>query len=218
MISFADAKIAFELGGSAIALFDKLYPRIMRALTGHDPTGEPSIKIEKRDGSLVAEKNGKPHGQVTYEDLMNRLSPEDVSHIRMYEQSMTNYADTIEKAYPELALLPAIEKAQTEVRLKQMVRSMHQDLLGVLGFIETIGLDLEDHYSRMHDLIKKWINSNGFHGASPIPTSADARSARRVAVAPKHTSAARLQIGTPSHCAHRPDEQRAQAMIGDVFC
>ena len=155
MLTLAEAKVALDVGGAAIALFDKLYPRIWRALTGKEPKTSGSIRVERRGEELVATKDGKSQMQVTYQDLMQRLSPEDVNHIRMYEQSIKNYEAQIEKIYPQLALLPPVQKAQVEVQLKQMVDAMQSDLLGILSFIERIGLDLEDHYSRVYDLIDR---------------------------------------------------------------
>ena|SRR2546425_8606396 len=153
MLGLAEAKVAVDVVAGAIGVVDKLYPRLMRILTGAEPTKEPSIKIEKRDGELVTKKDGIAGQTVSYQELMQRLTPDDVRYIRMYEGSIKNYETQIEQVYPQLALLGPVEKAQTELRLKQMVQAIKKDLLGILGYIQTIGLDLEDHYSRTHDLI-----------------------------------------------------------------
>jgi hypothetical protein len=135
MLTLAEAKLALDAGGVAIKLFDKLYPRIVRVLSGNEPDKESSVRIEKRGDDLIASRHGKPGARVTYQDLMERLSPDDVGHIRMFERSMALYEAQIEKAYPQLAVLPTIERAQTEVRLKQMIGDMQKDLLGILNFI-----------------------------------------------------------------------------------
>lgn len=159
MLGLAEAKLAVDVLGGAIGLFDKLYPRLTRILTGAEPTKEPSIRIEKRGEELVAKKDGSVRKTVTYQELMQRLTPEDVRYIQMYESSIKNYEAQIEQVYPQLALLGPIEKAQTEVRLKHMVQAIKKDLLGILGYIETIGLDLEDHYARTRDLITRTLGA-----------------------------------------------------------
>jgi hypothetical protein len=149
-----EAKIAFDATVSAIALFDKVYPRIRALYTGEKPV-VPSFKIEKQGNEIVGSKNGKALKSVTHEQLMSSLSPDDISHIKMFEKSLKAYSDQIEMVYPKLALLPPIEKAQTELRLKQMTLDMKVDLLGITDFIQKIGFDLEDHYSAAHSLIQR---------------------------------------------------------------
>jgi hypothetical protein len=155
MLGLAEAKLAVDVVAGAIGVVDKLYPRLMRILTGAEPTKEPSIKIEKQGDELVAKRDGVPRQTVSYQELMQRLTPDDVRYIRMYEGSIKNYEAQIEQVYPQLALLGPVEKAQTEMRLKQMVQAIKTDLLGIIDYIQTIGLDLEDHYSRTRDLIAR---------------------------------------------------------------
>jgi hypothetical protein len=159
MLGLAEAKLAVDVLGGAIGLFDKLYPRLTRILTGAEPTKEPSIRIEKHGEKLVAKKDGAVRDTVTYQQLMQRLTPDDVRYIQMYESSIRNYEAQIEQVYPQLAFLGPIEKAQTEARLKQMVQAIRKDLLGILGYVQTIGLDLDDHYSRTRDLIARTLGT-----------------------------------------------------------
>src|SRR5919108_666491 len=96
MLGLGEAKLAIDLLSGAIGVFDKLYPRLTRILTGSEPTKEPSIRIEKRGDELVAKKDGTAHRTVTYRELMECLTPEDVRYIQMYEASIKNYEAQIE--------------------------------------------------------------------------------------------------------------------------
>lgn len=151
----AEAKIAIETVTGAIALFDKLYPRIVQIIQGREPR-PPSIKIERAGEEIVATSDGgTPLKRVTYNELVQKLPPEGIKHIRMFEQSMQNYSDQIESVYPQLALLPPIEKAQTQARLRQMTVNIKADLLGILDFIKKLGFDLDDHYGVAWNLVNQ---------------------------------------------------------------
>jgi hypothetical protein len=149
-----EAKIAIDAVAGAIALFDKLYPKIVGIIQNREPT-PPSLKIESEGETLVAVSNGQELRRVTYQDLMKALPPGGVSHIKMFEDSMENYKAQIEIIYPQLALLPPVQKAQTQVQLQQMTIDIKGDLLGILDFIRSLGFDLDDHYGVAWSIVNR---------------------------------------------------------------
>ena len=58
--------------------------------------------------------------------------------------------------YPQLALaVDPIAKARTEQQLKGIIVAMKGDLVGILDFLCQAGLDLDDHYRNIRDVVAR---------------------------------------------------------------
>lgn len=158
MISLDEAQNFADILNVIISIFDRIYPKLHYLFTGKEYEKEPSIRIEQVEGALVAKKHGVENLRVTYPQLVNLVSRDDLRHIRTFERAMENNLSVIEKEYPEVDLLSTADKAQKKKLLHERVLKIKQDLNAVLEYIELIGLDLEDHYSRA----RHWLSHPDF--------------------------------------------------------
>ena len=142
---------------AGVDLIDKIYGKIVRVLTDdQEVTTRPEEhglqKLETRRDEIVFNDHGQLR-TITAADLA-ALPPEQLSLVRMYEKSMENKAAIFESVYPDLDLeADPVRKAQIKLRLKEIVDGMSQDLTGILDFLRTCGLQLDDHYSRIRHLV-----------------------------------------------------------------
>lgn len=144
---------------AAVGLFDKIADQVERFITKRplsDVPAEHRMSIKEKNGAIVATEHGRETQRITGEDL-NRLPTELLDHVRVYERSMTNHYTVWSSAYPELALLDSpIQKARVEGQLAGVVRAMKVDLDGILGFLESAGISLDDHYRHIRQLVNDY--------------------------------------------------------------
>jgi len=144
---------------AAVGLFDKIADQVERFMTRRplpDVPAEHRMSIKEKNGAIVATEHGRETQRITGEDL-NRLPTELLDHVRVYERSMRNHYAVWSSAYPQLALLDSpIQKARVEGQLAEVVRAMKVDLDGILGFLESAGISLDDHYLHMRQLVNDY--------------------------------------------------------------
>lgn len=145
------ATITAAIGAATagVQLIDKIGDQVVRFLTkGQEPAVpvEHRVKIE-RDGNAIVEKHhGGEVKRISIQDL-EKLPGDQLRHIRTLEKAMENHYTVWESVYPQLALeTNLVAKAKTEQQLKGVVSDMKNDLLGILAFLESAGLYLDDHY------------------------------------------------------------------------
>jgi DNA polymerase I-like protein with 3'-5' exonuclease and polymerase domains len=143
---------------AAIGLFDKIADQIERFITKRpqpDVPAEYRVSISEKDGAIIATERGRETQRITRDDLQ-KLPSELLDHVRVYEKSMQNYYSLWSRVYPELALLDGLQKARTEQQLADLIRAMKVDLDGILGFLESAGLSLDDHYRHIRQLVNDY--------------------------------------------------------------
>jgi hypothetical protein len=113
------------------------------------------MKIQREGDQIVSRVHGQVEKTITAKDLKS-LPPTELRHITTLERSMENHYGTWERVYPELALLDSpVQKAKVEQQLEQVIRSMKADLEGILSFLESCGLHLDDHYMHIRYLVAR---------------------------------------------------------------
>lgn len=156
-MDFATITAAVGAAAAGVELIDKIGDQIVRFLGKDVPglTGTHRAKIE-RDGQAIVQKvHGVETQRITGSDLAN-LPDDLVRHIRVHEKSMENHYAIWESVYPQLALMvDPVAKARTEQQLRGIVVAMKGDLLGILDFLSRAGLDLDDHYRHIRDVVSK---------------------------------------------------------------
>jgi hypothetical protein len=157
-IDIAAVTAAIAAASAGVDLIDRIYYQVRRVINGTpEPTGpdpQHGQKIERQGDELVATGYG-PVQRITGADLA-KLPPNQLRLIRAYEQSMENHVAVWEAVYPQLALeTNKVTKAQDELRLKGIVRDMGRDLTGIIDFLESSGLQLEDHYLEIRALVAR---------------------------------------------------------------
>jgi len=157
------AEIAAVAGilGNAANIIDKIYGRFFERKEGKpppaglSPDAEYSTVIRDAPGqkALVSKNKQGQVDKVTYEELAQRLTPEDMRFIKTHEKTMTSYYEQWEAAYPTLALEDdPIRRKRLEQRLDQVLDALAKELAAILGFIEKAGLQLDDHYYAFRSL------------------------------------------------------------------
>lgn len=156
MVDIATIIAAIGAATSAIELFDKMADQIERFITKRptpDVPKEHRLKIEKSDADIVASSHGQVVQRITAQDLVN-LPPGQLQHIKVLEQSMENHYAVWSQVYPQLALMDSpVQKARVEQRLRGIVVGMKGDLEGILSFLESCGIHLDDHYMHIRHLV-----------------------------------------------------------------
>jgi hypothetical protein len=157
MTDVATVTAAISAATAAVGLFDKIADQVQRFITKQpepDVPREHRMRIEESDGDIVARTRGGAELQrITAADLQN-LPEAQLRHITVLERSMENQYKVWEKVYPDLALLDSpVQKARVEQQLEGVVRDMGKDLEGILSFLESCGVHLDDHYMHIRHLV-----------------------------------------------------------------
>jgi hypothetical protein len=157
MVDLAAITKAISAVTSAVGLFDKIADQIERFITKSPAPSVPKerrMKISEENDAIVSREHGKVTQTITADDLKT-LPESQLRHITVLEKSMENHYSIWEKVYPDLALLDSpIRKAKVEKQLHGIIHDMKGDLEGILSFLESCGLYLDDHYMNICDLVK----------------------------------------------------------------
>jgi hypothetical protein len=156
MIDLALATAAITAATAGVGLIDKIADQIDRFLTKKpEPEVPPQhrLKIERDGDAIVSRYHGQESQRITAADLQ-KLPEAELRHIKVFEQSMENHYAVWEAVHPQQALaVDPVAKAKIDLQLKGIIRDMKRDLNGILGFLERIGLNLDDHYMHIRDLV-----------------------------------------------------------------
>ena len=160
MVDLATVTAAIGAATSAVKLIDMLTDGIERVLTGKKDSSAASKehreKIERDGDAIVSKRDGKECQRITAEELKNKLQENELRYIQALEKSMQGHFAVWNGVYPQLALLSdPIAKTQTQERLKQIIKDMKNDLEGILNFLQSAGLHLDDHYMHVRALVNR---------------------------------------------------------------
>ena len=142
---------------AGVDLVDKIYGKVVHVLTGtKEPPTRPEDrglqKLETKPDSIEFSDHGRLR-TITGADLA-KLPPDELRTVQMYEKAMETKASLFEAVYPTLDLeADPFRRAQADMRLKQLIRDMSRDLVGVLDFLRLCGIQLDDHYGRFRHLV-----------------------------------------------------------------
>jgi hypothetical protein len=159
MVDIVTITAALAAAASAVGLFDKIADQVERFITKQPELSVPPehrMKIEGLGDKIVASVHGQQVWTITGADL-EKLPAEQLRHITVFEKSMQNHYSVWESVYPQLAILDSpVQKARVEQQLGQVVKDMKQDLEGILSFIESCGMYLDDHYMQIRHLVSQY--------------------------------------------------------------
>lgn len=145
-----EAEIGVQSLGSSARIIDQMHIESVINKQPHDSSHVYRVKIESQGRELVGTVGGKVAGRITADDLETRLSKEDLQLVRTLEASMESaYARWVELYPKRFTDRPSAQE------LDQLLNGMKEDLLKILGFLEFLGFDLQDHYSRIRYLVQK---------------------------------------------------------------
>jgi hypothetical protein len=158
MVDLAIITAAIGAASAGVGLIDKIGDQITRFL---GKKSEPAVPTEHRasitrEGDDIVQKHhGVEHERITASDLQ-KLPEAQLRHITVHEKSMENHYSIWAAVYPQLALaVDPIAKAKTEQQLKGIIVDMKKDLVAILDFLTDAGLDLDDHYRHIRDVVSE---------------------------------------------------------------
>lgn len=159
LVMLAEAAAAASVLGNAANIADKIYSRFFEKKTGAEPPDQLKpehstvIKNDETQSALVVSQSGRECARVTYDELAERLSTQEMKYIKTRESVMTGLYKQWEFAYPTLATeMDPIRKVQLTQRLDEVRTALGKEVGNVLSFITKAGLLLDDHYRVFQDL------------------------------------------------------------------
>lgn len=154
-VEVAAVSAAIAAASAGIDLIDKIYYQVRRVLRNEpEPTNPPphAQTIEAQGTAIVSTWRGQVQ-TITGADLA-KLPASQLSMVQAYEKSMESKVAIWEAVYPTLALeTNPVARAQVELQLKEIIKSMSRDLTGIIDFLGSIGLYLDDHYLEIRHLV-----------------------------------------------------------------
>ena len=141
--------------GNGIELVDKLYDQVTSFISKRkvQKSSGHSLTIKSNGSGISAIEHGKVVKTITGTDL-EKLPDAERKHILVYEKSLQNHYDLWAQVYPYRdASADPIVNAKVNQQLKEIIIAMKGDLNGILGFLESMGIYLDDHYLMFRDLV-----------------------------------------------------------------
>ena len=144
---------------AAVGLFDKISDQIERFIQKRPDSSvsaEHRMSIGQDGGDLVAREHGTETQRITSEEL-SKLPEPLLRHVTVLQDSMENHYRIWSSTYPQLALMDSpVQKAKVEAQLDGVIKGMKTDLDGILSFLESAGLYLDDHYLHVRQLVRDY--------------------------------------------------------------
>jgi hypothetical protein len=149
MIELATAVSVAGLLDNAVSALDTVYN------WWKERKGEPPARVElkadpkQQSFKYVRRENGGQTERVvlTYEQLAERISEDDVQTIKSFETRMSQALDQWRKLNAVLNL-PEFDRETTEAKMDKLRRTEICVCLDeIIDLIDFLGIDLEDHYA-----------------------------------------------------------------------
>lgn len=158
-MDIATATAVISTASAAVGLFDKVADQFVRFIgKGSEPSGPPKEhRIQARAGGngLEVQSHGQTIQVIRGEDLKG-LPSDSYSHIKTMEESVRRYYDVWKQVYPHRDDGDLVSNAKVQNQLRDLALKMKDDLAGIVDFLESIGVQLDDHYVIYRDVIKRY--------------------------------------------------------------
>jgi hypothetical protein len=160
MLSIAEIAAIVSATKGAVDIFDKVAGQIKTVLTKRPKEAEGSddrwrYKIRTEGSSIVVKQEERTVQTVTADQLANILSKSDLELIQAYEANMNKYFSRWKAVYAKKdASEDPLVNAITEEQLTDQIVKMKSELLGILGFLQKCGVNLDDHYMHIRHLVE----------------------------------------------------------------
>jgi hypothetical protein len=153
------ANAVIATAGAAVTLFDKVAGQVVRFMRKTpEPPGPPKeveFQVQGKGDALKVEHRGQTLQVIRGEDLAH-LPPDCYRHIKVYEESVQRYYDIWRQVYPHRDDGSLVENAKVNNQLRDLALKMKGDLAGIIDFLESLGVRLDDHYLAYRDVIRHY--------------------------------------------------------------
>jgi hypothetical protein len=114
------------------------------------------FRVETEGKDVVVKEGDHTRQRITGAELSKVLGPNDLALVQAYERKTQDYFDlwTSVKAAKDTSQDPLIN-AKTDAQLKTLILQMKNELLGILSFLQQIGVQLDDHYMHVRSLVEQ---------------------------------------------------------------
>ena len=163
MLSLAEIAAVIAATKGAVDIFDKLAGPIKRVILGQPKFEQAETKdqrwrfrVETEGKDVVVKEGDYTRQTIKGAELAKALGPQDLSLVQAYERKMQDYFDLWTSVYAtkDMSQDP-LANAKTDAQLKKLIASMKGELLGILSFLERIGVQLDDHYMHVRSLVQQ---------------------------------------------------------------
>jgi len=113
-------------------------------LGGHG-VSSPSVTARQTGESIEIRRGSHTINTITAEE-MGQLDPQSQQFIRMHEAALVGFFDEYATVYPTRASGNSAERERAEEKLQALRVGLCQELNSILGFVESMGKQLDDHY------------------------------------------------------------------------
>lgn len=161
MLSPVEIAAVLAATKNAVDIFDKISGQIKGLLTKRPSEAEGGgerwrYKVVADDEQITVRQDGRTIQTLNRSELESRLTPEHLNHIRVYEASMQKYYARWQRLYPKRDdSADALANIKLEDQLTDQVKKMQEDLVGIVDFLQSIGVHLDDHYMEVRGLVAK---------------------------------------------------------------
>lgn len=144
---------------AAVNLFDKVAGQVVRFISRtSEPPGPPkefNFQVGGSGNELEVRTHGRVIQVIRVEELKN-LPADFLEHIQTYERAVKRNYDIWKQVYPHRDDGSLIENAKINNQLNDLALRMKDDLTGIIDFLQSIGVQLDDHYLIYRDVIRRY--------------------------------------------------------------
>ena len=163
MLSPVEIAAVIAATKGAVDIFDKLAGPIKRVILGQPKFEQAEAKdqrwrfrVETAGKEVVVKEGDYTRQTITGAELSKALGPQDLVLVQAYERKMQDYFElwTTVYAAKDMSQDPLVN-AKTDAQLKKLITNMKGELLGILAFLQQIGVHLDDHYMHVRSLVQQ---------------------------------------------------------------
>ncbi|UCV07088.1 hypothetical protein [Dechloromonas denitrificans] len=143
-----------------VDIFDKIAGQVKSVLMKRPKEAEGDedrwrYKISAEGKDIVVKQTDRTIQKITGNQLAEILGPDDLALVRSYEQNMQKYFKRWQAVYSKKdGSQDPLVNAVTEEQLAEQIAKMKDQLLGILSFLQRIGVHLDDHYMHIRHLVE----------------------------------------------------------------
>lgn len=159
MLSPAEIAALVAATKGALDIFDKIAGQVKSVLLKRPKEAEGEedrwrYKISAEGKDIVVKQTDRTVQKITGDQLATVLGPDDLALVRAYEQNMQKYFKRWQAVYAKKdSSQDPLVNAVTEEQLAEQISKMKAELLGILEFLQRIGVHLDDHYMHIRHLV-----------------------------------------------------------------
>jgi hypothetical protein len=145
----------------SIDVFDKFAGQI-RSVLLRRPKEEAGtedrwkFKVGSDKNNIIVTQNKNVRQTITGDELASKLNPSHLVLVKTFEDKMEYDFRIWSSVYKskDASQDPEVN-AKTDEQLRRLVLKMKKELLGILDFLQHIGIHLDDHYMHIRYLIEQ---------------------------------------------------------------